>query len=49
MAEKVQEHIYKLQNIWNINESGFGIDESQSSKILISVGYKQATKIVTRK
>ena len=35
--------------MWNMDESGFGIGESQSSKVIIPVGYKQATKMVAEK
>ena len=49
MPEKVQEYIYELQNMWNIDELGFGISESQSSKVLIPVSYKHATKMVAEK
>ena len=39
IGEKVQEYIYELQNIWNMDESGFGIKKSQSSKVLVPIGY----------
>ena len=37
MAEKVLEHDYKPCNRWNMDESRFGIGESQSTKVLIPI------------
>ena len=49
IATKVQEHTYEPSNIWNMDESGFNIGESQSTKVLVSIDKQQKNKRVVGK
>jgi hypothetical protein len=49
VAEKFQERQYELGNIWNMDQTGFGVGESQSTKILIPINYSQKRKMVAGK
>ena len=49
VADKIKEHFYKYTNIWNINESRFGVGESQTTRVLIHIDCKQKNKIVAGK
>ena len=46
---KFQDRIYENANIWNINESGFGVEESQTTKVLVPLDRTQKYKVVTDK
>lgn len=35
VASKVEEHAYEPSNMWNMDESGFGIGEEQAIKVLV--------------
>jgi len=49
VAQLVREHSYEHHNIWNIDESGFGVGESQSTRILVSIDLKAKHKKVAGK
>ena len=49
VALKFQERAYDNSNIWNMDESGFGIGESQATKVLVPLDRKQKYKIVVGK
>ena len=49
VAIKFQEYNYTAENIWDINESGFGIDESQNTKILVFIGSQSKIKRIINK
>ena len=44
VAIKFQEHGYAAENVWNMDESGFGIGESQNTKVLVPIGSQSKTK-----
>jgi DDE superfamily endonuclease/Tc5 transposase DNA-binding domain/helix-turn-helix, Psq domain len=46
VAAQIKEYGYKHANIWNMDESGFGIGESQTTKVLIPFRYNQKSKII---
>ena len=43
---KFEEHDYDLSNVWNMDESGFGIGEQQAMKVLIHLDHSNRQKIV---
>jgi DDE superfamily endonuclease len=49
VAAKFQERAYERSNIWNMDESGFGVGESQNTRVLISINVKQKYKAVAGK
>jgi len=49
VAEKSLEHEYKPCNMWNMDESGFGIGESQSTKVLIPITSQHKNKKIIGK
>lgn len=49
MEGKVQERKYEHRNMWNMDESGFGIGESQTTKCLIYLGQQQKNKRIVGK
>ena len=49
VARKFQERVYDNANIWNMDESGFGVGESQSTKVLVPLDRTQKYKVVTDK
>ena len=49
VAAQFLEHTYERHNIWNIDESGFGVGESQNTRILIPINTKQKHKRVLGK
>ena len=49
IAEKSLEHGYKPCNMWNMDESGFGIGESQSTKVLIPITSRHKNKKIIGK
>jgi hypothetical protein len=46
VAAQIEEHGYEHANIWNMDESGFGIGESQTTKVLIPFQYNQKSKAI---
>jgi DDE superfamily endonuclease len=49
VATKFQERAYDNFNIWNMDESGFGVGESQTTKVLVPLNRTQKYKVVTVK
>jgi DDE superfamily endonuclease/Tc5 transposase DNA-binding domain len=49
VAAKFQERAYNNSNIWNMDESGFGVGESQTTKVLVPVDRAQQYKTVVGK
>ena len=49
VATKFQERSYHNSNIWNMDESGFGVGESQTTKVLVPLDRKQKYKVVAGK
>ena len=49
VAAKFQERAYERLNIWNMDESGFGVGESQNTRVLISINIKQKYKAIAGK
>ena len=49
MAEKYQEQQYEHDNIWNMDESGFGIGELQTTKCLVYLGKQYKNKKIVGK
>jgi len=49
VAQLVQEHSYEYHNIWNMDESGFGVGESQSTRVLVPIDLKTKHKKVAGK
>ena len=49
IAAQFLEHTYKPYNIWNMDKSGFGIRESQNTRVLIPINIKQKHKKVLEK
>ena len=49
VAQLVREHSYEYHNIWNMDESGFRVGESQSTRILVSIDLKIKYKKVADK
>ena len=49
IAGKILEHKYELQNMWNMDESGFGIGDSQSTKIIVPIGKQHKNKKIVGK
>ena len=49
VATKFQERYYDNANIWNMDESGFGVGESQTIKVLVPLDRTQKYKVVTDK
>ena len=49
VAAKFQERAYDNSNIWNMDESGFGVGESQTTKVLVPLDRLQKYKVVTGK
>jgi DDE superfamily endonuclease/Tc5 transposase DNA-binding domain len=46
---KFAEHAYDLSNVWNMDESGFGVGEEQASRVLIYLDKIQRHKAVLGK
>ena len=46
VEEKFAEYTYDLSNVWNMDESGFGVGEEQAIKVLIYLNKTQRQKIV---
>ena len=46
---KFQERAYDNSNIWNMDESGFGVGESQTTKVLVPLERTQKYKVVAGK
>lgn len=49
VTAQLQEHTYEAQNIWNMDESGFGVGESQTTRVLIPAKSNHKHKSVTGK
>jgi hypothetical protein len=49
VAAKFQERVYDNSNIWNMDESGFGVGESQTTKVLVPLDRQQQYKVVVGK
>jgi hypothetical protein len=49
VAGKFQERAYDNSNIWNMDESGFGVGESQTTKVLVPLNRQQKYKVVAGK
>lgn len=49
VAAQLQEHSYEVQNIWNMDESGFGVGESQTTRVLVPANLNQKHKSVVGK
>jgi hypothetical protein len=49
VAVLIAEHSYEPQNIWNMDESGFGVGESQSTRVLVPIDVKTKHKKVAGK
>jgi hypothetical protein len=49
VAAKFQERAYQRHNIWNMDEFGFGVGESQNTRVLVSIDVKQKYKAVIGK
>jgi hypothetical protein len=46
VGEMLDEHKYDPANMWNMDESGFGISEEQAMKVLIHIDSTQKYKVV---
>ena len=49
VAAQFQERTYDNSNIWNMDESGFGVGESQTTKVLVPLDRQQKYKAVVGK
>jgi hypothetical protein len=49
VATKFQECVYNNSNVWNMDESGFGVGESQTTKVLVPIDRAQQYKTVVGK
>lgn len=49
VASQFEEYKYDLSNVWNMDESGFGIGEEQAMKVLIHLDSVQKHKVVAGK
>ena len=49
VAAKFQERVYDNSNIWNMDESGFGVGESQTTKVLVPLDRQQQYKVAVGK
>ena len=49
IEEKFQEHSYNLSNVWNMDESGFGVGEEQAMKVLIHLNHAKQQKVIAGK
>jgi uncharacterized glyoxalase superfamily protein PhnB len=49
VVAQLKEHSYKPRNIYNMDESGFGVGESQTTRVLVPVDFSQKQKVVTGK
>ena len=49
VASQLQEHTYEPQNIWNMDESGFGVGESQTTRVLVPINFNGKHKSVAGK
>lgn len=49
VATQLQEHTYEPQNIWNMDESGFGVGESQTTRVLVPIDSTHKHKRVAGK
>jgi hypothetical protein len=45
----MKEHAYEPSNIWNMDESGFGISEEQTMKVLVYLNKNIQYKVVAGK
>lgn len=49
VAALFNEHSYELQDVWNVDESGFGVGESQTTRVLVPTKYNQKKKVIAGK
>jgi hypothetical protein len=49
VAAKFQERVYDNSNVWNMDESGYGVGESQTTKVLVPLDRAQQYKTVVGK
>jgi hypothetical protein len=49
VASLYEQHQYKPSNIWNFDESGFGVGEEQAMKVLTFLDSKQQERVITGK
>ena len=49
VAAQFHEHSYEPQNIWNMDESGFGVGESQTTRVLVLINSTHKYKSVAGK
>lgn len=49
VASKMEEHAYLPMNIWNMDESGFGVGEEQIMKVLVYLDAAQLDKVICGK
>ena len=46
VASKFEEHSYEPSNIWNMDESGFGVGEEQSIKVLVYLDAAMKQRVI---
>lgn len=46
VASKFEEHKYRPEDIWNMDESGFGVGEEQAMKVLVYLDSEQKHKVI---
>lgn len=49
VAAQLREHTYEPHNIWNMDESGFGVRESQTTRVLVPINSTHKHKRVAGK
>ena len=49
VASFVNEHHYDSRDIWNMDESGFTVGESQSTRVIVPISYNQKHKVALGK
>jgi Tc5 transposase DNA-binding domain len=49
VASLILEHSYDLRDIWNMDESGFGIGDSQNTRVIVPIKFNHKNKVVPGK